>query len=113
MRKHIGASRWVYNYMLAEQKRRYEAGEKHLSAFDMNKLLTPLKKQEEYAWLNEVSSRTLYRAAADLAVAYNNFFAKRAKFPKFKSRKRSKLSYPLRDDKACVWFDEESAHIER
>ena len=49
MWQHVGASRFIYNYMLAEQMRRYEVGEKHLSAFDMNKLLTPLKKQVECA----------------------------------------------------------------
>ena len=34
---HIGAARFIYNYMLAEQIRRREAGEEHMSAFDMSK----------------------------------------------------------------------------
>jgi hypothetical protein len=49
MWQHIGASRWIWNYMLAYQQERRKADEKHLSAFDMIKLLTPLKKQEECA----------------------------------------------------------------
>ena len=109
--QHIGASRWIYNYMLAEQIRRYESGEKHMSAFDMNKALTPLKKQTEYAWLNEVGSNTLYRVCADVASAYKAFFAKRAKRPRFKSRKKSKPSFPLRDSAGYVWFDSSEVHL--
>ena len=97
MKQHAGASRFIYNYMLAEQKRRHEAGEKHLSAFDMNKLLTPLKKQEKYSWLNGVSNRMLTHSCADLSKAYDRFFKKLAKHPKFKSRKRSRTSFPVRE----------------
>lgn len=46
--KHIGASRYIWNYMLALQEKRYKNGEKHLSGYGMNYLLTNLKKSEEY-----------------------------------------------------------------
>ena len=110
---HIGAARFIYNYMLAEQKRRYEAGEKHMSTFDMCKALTPLKKQEDYAWLNEVSNRTLQRACADLAEAYSNFFAHRARFPRFRSRKRSKPSFPAKDGVGALWFSRTHVQIQK
>ena len=84
---HIGAARFIYNYMLAEQIRRREAGEKHMSAFDMSKLLTQLKKQEEFLWLNDVSNSTLQRSAADVDVAYGNFFPWRARVAGFNSGK--------------------------
>lgn len=45
MWKHVGACRYIYNYMLEKQEELYKAGEKHLSQFDMIKLLTPLKKR--------------------------------------------------------------------
>lgn len=110
MWQHIGASRWMYNFMLAEQMRRYECGEKHMTAFDMNKYVTVLKQSPEYAWLSQVSSNTLYRVCADVARAYDNFFAKRAKRPKFKSRKRSRPAFPLRDGGA-VWFEKTVVHV--
>lgn len=109
--QHIGASRWIYNFMLDEQKRRYENGEKHMSAFDMNKYITVVKKQSEHEWLKEVSTNTLQRVCADLAKAYDGFFAKRAKFPKYKSRKRSKKSFPLCDAVGRVWFKERTVHV--
>lgn len=95
VRKHIGCSRFIWNYMLAEQIRRRENGEKHLSRFDMMNLLTPLKKQEEYEFLNEVSNSTLKVICTDLNQAYQNFFKKNAKFPKFKSKHKSKLAFPI------------------
>ena len=110
---HIGAVRFIYNYMLAEQERRYEAGEKHMSAFDMNKMLTPLKKQGEYLWLNDVSNRTLQRACADLAEAYSNFFAHRAGFPKFKSKKKAKPAFPTADGVGVLWFSETHVQIQK
>ena len=81
--------------MLAEQIKRRENGEKHLSRFDMIKLLTPLKKQEEYEFLNEVSNTTLQIICSDLNNAYQKFFNKVTKFPKFKSKRKSKLVFPV------------------
>lgn len=109
--QHIGATRWMYNFMLAEQRRRYEVGEKHMSAFDMNKYVTVLKKMDEYAWLCGISSQTLRRACTDVARAYDNFFKKRGRHPRFKSRKRSKASFPLCDDIGKVWFSERHVQI--
>ena len=110
---HIGAARFIYNYMLAEQIRRREAGEEHMSAFDMSKLLTQLKKQDEYLWLNDVSNRTLQRSCADIDVAYENFFTGRARFPRFKSRKRSKPSFPAREDVGALWFSKTYVQISK
>lgn len=103
---HIGATRFIYNYMLAEQIRRYEAGEKHMSAFDMNKAITVLKQQEGMEWMSEVCVHTSYRSCADLATAFANFFAGRARYPRFKSKKRSKPSFPVRDTAGKLWFSE-------
>jgi putative transposase len=45
-----------------------------------------LKKQPEYAWLNEVSSVPVQQSLRHLNTAFGNFFAKRAKYPTFKSK---------------------------
>lgn len=93
--KHIHACRFIWNYMLALQQERYKNGEKYLQRFDMIKLLTPLKKQEEYSWLNEVSTTSLQIICSDLNKAYVDFFKKNFKYPKFKSRKKTRISYPI------------------
>lgn len=108
---HIGAARFIYNHMLAEQKRRYDLGEKHMSAFDMNKAITALKQREGMEWMSEISVHTFYRACADLAAAFTNFFSKHASYPRFKSKKYSKPSFPLRDDVGHLWFTEKYVQV--
>lgn len=108
---HIGAARFIYNHMLAEQKRRYNLGEKHMSAFDMNKAITALKQREGMEWMREICAHTLYRASADLAAAFTNFFAGRARYPRFKSRKHSKPSFPVQDTAGSLWFSETHVQV--
>lgn len=93
--QHIGCCRFVWNYMIELQQKRRENKEKHLSGFDMIKLLTPLKKEEEYKWLKEVSSKSLQIICSDLSKAYKSFFDKIRGYPKFKSRKHSNKSFPI------------------
>lgn len=109
--KHIGSCRFVWNYMLDLQIRRYEKGEKHLSGFDMMKLLTPLKREEEYAWLKEVSNTSLQRTCSTLASDYDGFFRKRSGSPKFKSRKRSKPSFPICCER--FYFDGNTVQVQK
>lgn len=71
--KHIGSCRYIWNWMLAKQEELYAAGEKHLSAFSMIKLLTPLKNDGEHGWLYDVSNTSLQIACQDLQKAYDRF----------------------------------------
>lgn len=110
LNQYVGAKRWMYNYLLSEQKRRHAANEKHLSAFDCNNLIPKLKKQEKTAWLKTVDSILLQNAAEDLATAYKNFFDSikgkskglKSELPKYKS-KGGRESYRTRGVK--VDFD--------
>ena len=92
--KHFGCSRFVYNYFLNQRKEQYRVSGKSDNYYAQAKTLTTLKKQEETAWLREVNSQTLQFAIRSLEAAYTNFFKKRAKFPKFKS-KHSKNSFTV------------------
>jgi putative transposase len=53
----------------------------------MAKELTQIKSNEETVWLNDCNSQSLQHAIKHLDSAYNRFFKKLAKFPKFKSKK--------------------------
>lgn len=103
--KHINCSRYVWNYMLNYQEERYKNGEKHLSGFGMNKHLTSVKQDGEHEWLYEVSNATLQQSCVDLAEAYNRFFKKISGHPKFKSKKKSKSSYPVRSDHGFYFLE--------
>jgi putative transposase len=55
-------------------------------------MLTSWKKTGELAFLNDVSAVPLQQALRHLQVAFTNFFAKRARYPSFKSKKKSRRS---------------------
>ena len=93
--RHIGCSRFIYNYMLELQNKNYKDGNKFISRFDMIKLLTPLKKQENYFWLNGVSNKTLQISCTDLSYAFKRFFNKISRYPKFRSKKLAKEAFPI------------------
>jgi len=92
LNKHFGSVRWIYNYFLNQRKEEYLKNKKSLTYNGQSAQLTVLKKQEETEWLKEINSQTLQYSLKCLDQAYQNFFAKRTQFPKFKS-KRSKNSF--------------------
>ena len=92
--KHFGCTRYVYNTFLNERKEQYRLTGKSDNYYEQAKRLTEMKKQEETAWLNEVNAQSLQFSLRSLDTAYTNFFKKRAKFPKFKS-KHSKDSFTV------------------
>lgn len=57
--KHMGCSRWIYNYGLNKKITSYQESGKGYSRFDIQKDLPELKKKEETCWLKEVNSQTL------------------------------------------------------
>lgn len=107
--KHIGACRFIWNYMLNLQNENYKAGNKYISRFDMIRSLTPLKKQEEYQWLNEVSMSSLQNICTDLDKDFKGLFKKEHKYPNFKSKKKSKKSYPVCESR---FYFKDSKHIQ-
>lgn len=91
IQKTFGSCRFVFNKFLAIRKDLYETEKKSLSYGQACKQLTELKNELE--WLKEVDSDALQRELKNLNQAYENFFKKRAKFPKFKSKKDNHKSY--------------------
>lgn len=94
LNKHFGSVRFVYNYFLDERKKEYENNKKSLNYYDNARVLTELKKSEEYSWLKEINSQSLQTSLKYLDNAYIGFFNKRTKFPRFKYRK-SKNSFKV------------------
>ncbi len=95
MRRFAGSCRHVYNKALALQQARHEAGEKKLSYAALCKALTEWKAGPETLWLNETPSQALQQALKNLERAYQNFFEKRAAFPRFKKKGQSdSFRYP-------------------
>jgi putative transposase len=96
LNKHFGCARWVYNHFLRERMDQYQQTGKSDGFYAQSAKLPLLKKEEGTEWLAEVSHKSLQSSLRNLDRAYTNFFKKRARFPKFKSRK-SKNSFTVVD----------------
>jgi transposase len=82
----FGCVRVVWNRTLAWRHQRCRAEKAGTSFTQANAYLTAMKATGELAWLNEVSSVPLQQAIRHQQAAYTAFFAKRARYPRFKSR---------------------------
>lgn len=88
----FGCVRLVYNKALEERTRAWYGEQRRISYVQSSAALTQWKKSEDLAFLTEVSSVPLQQALRHLQTAFGNFFAKRAKYPRYKSRKKSRAS---------------------
>ena len=99
----LGCKRFVYNHYL-----NYLKDNNSINRFDLHKDLPKLK--EENKFLKEVDSTVLCSAVDDLCKAFNDYYAKRKGYPKFKS-KFSRQSYRTN----CIrstYKDKEYSNIE-
>ncbi|MGV9454619.1 RNA-guided endonuclease InsQ/TnpB family protein, partial [Streptomyces sp. NPDC003635] len=87
----FGCVRKVYNLALAARTEAW-ARQERVNYHQTSAMLTAWKKTGELAYLNDVSCVPLQQALRHLQTAFANFFGKRAKYPRFKSRKKSRRS---------------------
>lgn len=85
--QNIGNVRFVYNQTLAKLQDAYKNNQK----VKPNEILKSLKKENN--WLKLSESTSLQQAQKDLYKAYQNFFEKKHKFPRFHSKHNSHQSY--------------------
>ncbi|MGW1760123.1 RNA-guided endonuclease InsQ/TnpB family protein [Streptomyces mirabilis] len=88
----FGCVRKVYNMALVARTQAWVTRQERVNYNQTSAMLTAWKKTEELAYLNEVSSVPLQQALRHLQTAFTHFFGKRAKYPRFKSRKKSRRS---------------------
>jgi putative transposase len=92
--RHAGAARFVYNWGLEQKEKARQEGRTAPNAIALHRQLNALKRTE-LGWLYGVSKCCGQEALRDLDRAFDNFFKRRAKYPRFKSRKRSTPSFRL------------------
>jgi putative transposase len=90
MAKHAGFRRVVFNMGLSLRTQMYGEGRFTDSKVlnEVKKLLTNyVKKQPEFAWMNQLSSRVYQNALIDLKEAFSRYRSLKAGHPKFASRR--------------------------
>jgi putative transposase len=90
-----GARRFVFNWALERRKEAYEQTGKSVSWSELSVELTELKNKPGFEWLKEIDSQLLQQALADCKNAFDNFFQKRAGFPKFKRKHSARQSFRI------------------
>lgn len=104
-------ARFAYNWALEQEQQNYKNGGKFLSDMDLRKEFTKMKQMQEYTWLNDVSNNVAKQAIKDACNAYKRFFKGLAKFPKFKSKKKSTPSFY--QDNVRIQFSETHVKVEK
>jgi putative transposase len=91
----FGCARWVWNDALALTQQTYRETGKGLSYHALAVRLPKLK--QEFEWLKDADSQVLQQSLQNLALAFDGFFGKRAKYPRFKAKHaRQSIQYPQR-----------------
>ncbi len=88
----FGCIRKVYNLALTARTEAWRAEHKRIDYCATSAMLTAWRKTSELAYLNEVAYVPLQQSLRHLERAFTNFFAKRARYPHFKSKKKSRRS---------------------
>ncbi|MFE4922641.1 RNA-guided endonuclease InsQ/TnpB family protein [Streptomyces sp. NPDC056661] len=86
----FGCVRKVYNLALEARTVAWFQRQERVNYNATSAMLTQWKKTEELAFLCEVSSVPLQQTLRHLQGAFSNFFEGRAKYPRFKSKKRNR-----------------------
>jgi putative transposase len=92
----FGCVRVVWNRTLAERHRLYRTEGKNLSYAASDAALTAMKKDPDLAFLSEVSSVPLQQTLRHQQKAFSAFFDKRARYPRFKSRRSRQSAHYTR-----------------
>ena len=82
----FGCVRFVYNHILRWRTDEYYQSKAKIGYIQANAKLTELKKQPEFAFLNDVSCVPTQQVLRHQQTAFKNFFEGRAKYPTFKKK---------------------------
>lgn len=88
----FGCVRFVYNSILRWRTDAYYERQEKIGYTQASARLTALKKEPEFVWLNDVSCVPLQQALRHQQTAFSNFFAGRAAYPAFKSKRHKQTA---------------------
>ncbi|SHK32492.1 putative transposase [Selenomonas ruminantium] len=90
--KSAGTARWAYNYFLDTNEEAYKEG-RRITEGEVRKYINNVLKKTTHTWLKEVGSNVMKQGVKDAALALQRYIKGIAGKPKFKSRRKSKISF--------------------
>jgi putative transposase len=103
-----GCRRFVWNWALRRWKDYYAEHGESIPLAQLSAELTALKKQPGMEWLGEADAQALQQVLRDLHRAFVNFFEKRARYPRFKSKKKDRVRFRMPQR---VWIEDGKVRI--
>ena len=93
--KHFGSVRFIYNWALDYDIKKYAQTQKHLGWISILNSGDYKKLKENNVWLKEINSQSLQNSVSHLDKAFQRFFRHQSGFPKFKSRHDNNQSFEV------------------
>ncbi len=90
--KSAGTARWAYNYFLDVNEQTYKEG-RRITEGEVRKYINNVLKKTTHTWLKEVGSNVMKQGVKDAALALKRYIKGISGKPKFKSRRKSKISF--------------------
>ena len=88
----FGCVRYVYNRALAERHRAWTQEQRRVTHAETDRMLTGWKRDPDTAWLSEPSKGPLQATLRNLQSAFDKFWRKQNRYPKFKKKGKSRDS---------------------
>lgn len=88
----FGCVRYVHNRALAERSRAWTQEKRRVTHAETDRMLTGWKRDPETAWLAEPSKGPLQSALRNLQGAFDKFWRKQNRYPKFKKKGKTRDS---------------------
>lgn len=106
-----GSARFVFNLYLNEKIQQYKYDKTNLKYKDFKKFFNQFKQRESVVWLKEPDKFACECAMEQVDDAFERFYKGQNKFPKFKSKHRSKQSYSTKETNNNIELDIENETI--
>ena len=84
--RYFGTARWAWNHALERRSKAYRRRKESITGIDVSRAITQLKKTTRYAWIKHTPATVIVQRLRDQDAAFQNFFAGRARYPRFKKR---------------------------
>lgn len=100
--QYFGASRFVYNLGIDLEKEKYKLDGGFLNKIELDSEFTKIRKKKGFRWLNKFETSSLRFILHDVVLAYNNFFKKISRYPRYKKKKKAKQMMAIRNDRMYI-----------
>ena len=103
--KHFGHYRWVYNWGIDTVNRFYKENNRFIRYLELCSEFEKIRNDPKYLWLKDFPLNCARITLRSVLKAFKYFFEKRNNYPKYKSKKKSKMIFGVRGERIFLKSD--------